>query len=517
EGVQNILYLTAPLHARVKASPTSVRSVLNQSPVPRGVFEGAFRRVARPLGPIRRRQGRAGEAGADRGGLLDRLNRGVLSAAKPPVTSPALPSMSRVADRPVPGAVTEAEVKAAEGRAKGIRVLAWLGLILALVLIVLGLWLPALLSAAVSGGLHLLANREARRARDLATRFAAEEQDRKRRVSVRDGQLTGDLVRGVTPPLAYAPAEAPASGAPRTLPTTPPGDPAPAPATVAAVQTALGTMLDRMAPPTTPIRTMVQADFAGLRTALERKLDPKLTLAQAYAGRYTLGGSVLWEPQDPLEPILAGPEFPQPMYRPLADLDNEWLLPGFDKIPPNSATLLKTNQRMIEAYMVGVNHEMARELLWREYPTTQRATYFRQFWDVAGYAAPPGAGLTPEQLKDITPIHTWRPPSDLKEHSPRPPVPGDSPDYLVLFIRGDLLRRYPNTEVYAVKAKWGGAQDGRVIDDPANDTEAAQKIALPLFSGFMNPDANFFGFALTKEQVLGDGIRDGTKPGWYFV
>ena len=33
--------------------------------------------------------------------------------------------------------------------------------------------------------------------------------------------------------------------------------------------------------------------------------------------------------------------------------------------------------------MVGLNHEFARELLWREYPTDQRGSYFRQFWDVA--------------------------------------------------------------------------------------------------------------------------------------
>jgi len=276
-------------------------------------------------------------------------------------------------------------------------------------------------------------------------------------------------------------------------------------------------MLDRMARPTTPIATLREADLDGIAATLKTKLDPTLTIAQAYKGRYALGGAVIWEPFDPLEPLLAAPEFPQPMYRPLAQLDNEWLLPGFDKIPPNSATLLKTNQRMIEAYMVGVNHEMARELLWREYPTTQRATYFRQFWDTAGYVAPPGGGLTPEQLKDIVPIHTWPPPSDLKEHSPRPPMPGGDSDYLVLFIRGDLLRRYPNTEVYAVKAKWGGPADGRIIDDPANDDEAKVKIAHPLFSGFMDPDANFFGFALTKEEVLGDGIRNGPKPGWYFV
>lgn len=38
----------------------------------------------------------------------------------------------------------------------------------------------------------------------------------------------------------------------------------------------------------------------------------------------------------------------------------------------------------------------------------------------------------------------------------------------------------------------------------------------PLFSGFMDPDANFFGFPLTKEKVLGDGIPGG-DAGWYFV
>ena len=40
-----------------------------------------------------------------------------------------------------------------------------------------------------------------------------------------------------------------------------------------------------------------------------------------------------------------------------------------------------TNPPFIEAYMVGLNHEFARELLWREYPTDQRGPPFRQFWE----------------------------------------------------------------------------------------------------------------------------------------
>ena len=72
------------------------------------------------------------------------------------------------------------------------------------------------------------------------------------------------------------------------------------------------------------------------------------------------------------------------MYKPLLDISAELFLPNIDQIPPNSITLLETNQRFIEAYMVGLNHEFARELLWREYPTDQRGSYFRQFWDVRG-------------------------------------------------------------------------------------------------------------------------------------
>ena len=58
--------------------------------------------------------------------------------------------------------------------------------------------------------------------------------------------------------------------------------------------------------------------------------------------------------------------------------------PNINLIPPNSITLVETNQRFIESYMVGLNHEFARKLLWREYPTDQRGSYFRQFWDVKG-------------------------------------------------------------------------------------------------------------------------------------
>ena len=70
------------------------------------------------------------------------------------------------------------------------------------------------------------------------------------------------------------------------------------------------------------------------------------------------------------------------MYIPLRDYSEQYVLPGAELMPPNSLGLLVTNHAFIEAYMVGLNHEMGRQLLWNGYPTDQRGSYFRQFWDV---------------------------------------------------------------------------------------------------------------------------------------
>ena len=51
--------------------------------------------------------------------------------------------------------------------------------------------------------------------------------------------------------------------------------------------------------------------------------------------------------------------------------------------------------------MAGLNHELSRELLWREFPASLAGTAFRQFWDVSGQ---PG---DPEALADIPPISEW--------------------------------------------------------------------------------------------------------------
>ena len=112
---------------------------------------------------------------------------------------------------------------------------------------------------------------------------------------------------------------------------------------------------------------------------------------------------------------------------------------------------------------------MARELLWREYPTDLRGSYFRQFWEVKGVSNPDTPGDA-EQLKDITKIHTWPEASPLGAHKPPPPADADvepGEKQLVLVIRGELLKRYPNTVIYAQKAIDDGSGNER---DPRQRT-----------------------------------------------
>lgn len=71
-------------------------------------------------------------------------------------------------------------------------------------------------------------------------------------------------------------------------------------------------------------------------------------------------------------------------------------------------------------------------------------------------------------------------------------------EQLVLLLRGELLRRYPNSVIYAVAA--GGQLE---LSKPADERH-------PLFRGTLKPDVTFLGFDLTKAEVIAD-------PGWFFV
>jgi hypothetical protein len=107
-------------------------------------------------------------------------------------------------------------------------------------------------------------------------------------------------------------------------------------------------------------------------------------------------------------------------------------------------------------------------------------------------------------MLDITPLHTWDKDSELGTHSVRLPPPGG--EHLVLLVRGELFRRYPNTQVYAAKANLGR------LGHELTDEEL-----LPVFSGRIQPDVAFFGFTLTTTEARGDTDPQSLNQGWFFV
>lgn len=274
---------------------------------------------------------------------------------------------------------------------------------------------------------------------------------------------------------------------------------------------------------TTPRATL---DARSLASAMLTALSPDLTVSRKVFSLISLPERFAIDVTKPPREVMAYPVIDVPMYKPLVDESIELFLPNINVIPQNTICLLETNSRFIESYLVGLNHEMARELLWRQYPTDQQGSYFRQFWDPSAQLAVAGesAAQRAERLRDVTPLHTWDALSKLGSHDQRS-GPGED---VVLVIRGDLLKRYPNAVIYAQRAEWVLDANGN-IDDTAERVRVAltqseeahpptTKVRTALYEARVDPDISFFGFALSIDEANGDPpTKQNARPGWFFV
>jgi hypothetical protein len=295
----------------------------------------------------------------------------------------------------------------------------------------------------------------------------------------------------------------------------------------------------------------------GIVDATISSLNPKNTIESGIVNRVgrfrqienEVNGTAPDNTVDPLHPVVWHPEFHRPMYRFLRDLSQEHILPGLDKVLQNTIGLLQTNRRFIEAFMLGLNHEMASELRWREFPTNMRGSYFRSFWDTSIYSVDEaekiqfrttrigiklladiqkqyGADfntfpkieeaytrgdpsdkekeiatayetaiekwlLTREEDKDIEKIADWGEDERLGDHPARgnPNNAEEDENRLVLLIRGELLLKFKNTLIYLVKNKGG---------KPDLDQEATR--LFPVFEGELPPDIVFLGFPVKEAE-----------------
>lgn len=188
--------------------------------------------------------------------------------------------------------------------------------------------------------------------------------------------------------------------------------------------------------------------------------------------------------------VMAHPDFPLPTALTLLDSDPEWFLPGLGALPNNRVALLQQNEPFIESYLAGLNHEMMRELLWREFPTDRRGTPFTRFW--------PRPGGSP----DIGPMHHWNDGGALGSH-----LLGDSA-LAVLLVRGDVLRRYPGVVVTAIRS---GAPD----DSGAHRPDPAAPMVAPSFVIRVDEITNAYAFDINEAELRASATA--AAPGWFFV
>jgi hypothetical protein len=287
-----------------------------------------------------------------------------------------------------------------------------------------------------------------------------------------------------------------------------------------------------------PVVKKTEIQLPAVAKTVVEKINPKRTIAallknQAIVPAWILDQMV--ETEDIAE-VMTYPKINKPMYEDLKKISDDLFLPNVQLIEPNSLSLLETNQAFIESYMVGLNHEFARELLWREYPTDQRGSYFRQFWDVAGLLKDPALlELSEEEQRepfyDIPKIHLWKAPSKLGGHDHRQ-KPGQPPrEEVVLVVRGELLKKYPTAVIYAHKANWTtnpntNVPDPKLIRSLHQSAEGDKEkpdtkiIKTPLYSAKIEPDIYFFGFEITVKEARGEAAPQQPtldNAGWFFV
>ncbi len=477
---ETVMTLTAPLHAKLLASPKTIRATVRGSLVSEHMLSGTFRRVARP-------RRRLGAAPVSRAALLGRVNSGDISIVPAPKPPGGLVSIEQVSDK-----------VAAPWIQKLARWWKWIALLLLLLLLLAVGIVGAIAGAAAAA---IVIGVVAAAAAVFWPKLKALLQKGTAASDFKASSFTPDVVAQAPPNPGFA---VTAPGAPPTSsgPTTGPDSAQAAAFRSAATDLFTAYQATPVDPPPRPA-----LDLVGLKQTLLTRIDPTITVPRRMQALILYTARLAWQAPDPLDTIMAAPEFPQPMYAPLRDLSPDYVLPGVELVPPDTLGLLLTNHAFIESYMLGLNYEMGRQLLWNDFPTDQRLSAFRQFWDVAAYVQQAGDPTDPAQLrellKDIPPIHTWPKPTALGAHPNRTDIVANN---VVLLVRGELFKRYPNAIVYAGKAK-RDAQGSRVLDDTDE--------RYPIFRGTLPTDITFLGFNLSLDDARGGTAQ--SPEGFFFV
>ncbi len=265
-------------------------------------------------------------------------------------------------------------------------------------------------------------------------------------------------------------------------------------------------------------RAVVATPTARIRTDILRQTAPRAVLPP----RVIADIAGLKAPPKLRVPIPAqvtiALDYAESAYARIAKSKPEFFMPGYGTVPDDTVSLLATNQAFVESYLLGVNHELAREFAWRQYPIALDGTWFRRFWDYDG----------DPNRKDISFVKSWPKTRNLGAGGSK------GPSDAVILVKGDLFRRFPDTLVYAVQARWHPTdKDSSVEESPNNRLEKQRddgwlrepvfddpkKRLFPLFSGKIGNKGAFFGFDRQPEALVGspDPQKGKGDPGWFVV
>lgn len=196
-------------------------------------------------------------------------------------------------------------------------------------------------------------------------------------------------------------------------------------------------------------------------------------------------------------PIKAYPIFPEPTYYYLKDIADEFILPGVEDLPEDSISMFKGNAAFVEAYLCGMNTEMGRELLWREYPTDQRGSYFKKFWDSETSIE----DIKTENYFDVNSVHRWKKTLGANHVITDK---GSKGDLLFFAIKSNLMKLYPDTRITLRKAnciyKENKSLSFRIMDGVTVENNG---ILEPVSQAFVRDDIYVAGFKIAFEDALG--------------
>ena len=489
-----LISVSKPVLKRIMGSPTTLQQQIQESQLPAAVFSGSFRKMVRSKAAKRLKKGET--FSYER--LVTELNEGSVTAAPPKTTPRGIFTSKNIADKIAPANLPSWLQWFIRNR--NLVTIILLAIFILLAVITTAIILSVVLIAATIASYVYTS----RLSTDLTT---AEE--------ILEPQKELEAIEAIPARPGFSLKLSDEAATPPATVTTTGADSVEA----KNFRKALTDFTKRLAVKA-PEKKIPVLNMNNTYAKIQESIHPHKTFTRRLSSLIKFPGKIRIDEPESVLPAMAWPDFEDPMYKKLADISGELLLPNLKLIPPNTISLLKTNQKFIESYMVGLNHEMGRELLWREFPTDQRGSYFRQFWDVNGIIKPSvdqPPSQTSEEFKDIKAIHTWSIDSLLGSHNNRETI-GDA-EQLVLVIRGDLLKKYPHTFIFAQKAIAGQNPEEPEIDRDLTDAEFKLHLKFPLYKAEIEPDIKFFGFDLTIEQAKGTVA---TSPftdnlGWFFM